>query len=467
MTVSPLTLCLKGLLSSCPFLLASMRAGSAWPSVKAPDVMTVTAAAPSLLGIAASVEVMTAAPTAADRMSLMIPGTPTLAMTVGMPTSSGAVPVTMIVDQGTWQSSSWHSQDEWRSSPWSSSGWQQGRPSWGRGNNKGKGKKGRGRGNKGRGKGWNQWSSSSWQQPKAANADTAAGSAVGSADDSWGNWGSGPAGAIAKAQPPVKKNVSATDAPVASAEPAEDEDPENDFWQEAINNALADPDRVPAVNEAWASGEIAALTIPADEAVALAADNFISLHPSLMDLPKSIGLRLFRALAMAEVEPDPQREILQWEGIGWKATFIPITVKPHAYFKDAAAEGALSYLTWGHGTDWKALPYILHERLVRPQSWEKGSLPSSGFFTQALNQEWSDYAIKHCVRRALAIPKRQQGPIILGQAVTPLQPAVISGGGNWRLHAACRVAGAARSPEAYCVKSCFAKLEGVAVVVPF
>ena len=192
-----------------------------------------------------------------------------------------------------------------------------------------------------------------WQQPKAANADTAAGSAVGSADDSWGNWGSGPAGAIAKAQPPVKKNVSATDAPVASAEPAEDEDPENDFWQEAINNALADPDRVPAVNEAWASGEIAALTIPADEAVALAADNFISLHPSLMDLPKSMGLRLFRALAMAEVEPDPQREILQWEGIGWKATFIPITVKPHAYFKDAAAEGALSYLTCGHGTDWE------------------------------------------------------------------------------------------------------------------
>ena len=186
-----------------------------------------------------------------------------------------------------------------------------------------------------------------------------------------------------------------------------------------------------------------------------------------MDLPKSIGLRLFRALAMAEVEPDPQREILQWEGIGWKATFIPIPVKPHAYFKDAAAEGALSYLTWGHGTDWKALPYILHEGLVRPQSWEKGSLPSSGFFTQALNQEWSDYAIKHCVRRALAIPKGQQGPIILGQAVTPLQPAVISGGGNWRLHAACRVAGAARCPEAYCVKSCFAKLEGVAVVVPF
>ena len=95
-TVSPLTLCLKGLLSSCPFLLASMRARSAWPSVKAPDVMTVTAAAPSLLGIAASVEVMTAAPTAADRMSLMIPGTPTLAMTLGMPTSSGAVPATMI-----------------------------------------------------------------------------------------------------------------------------------------------------------------------------------------------------------------------------------------------------------------------------------------------------------------------------------------------------------------------------------
>ena len=116
-----------------------------------------------------------------------------------------------------------------------------------------------------------------------------------------------------------------------------------------------------------------------------AADNLISLHPSLMDLPKSIGLRLFRALAMAEVEPDPQREILQWEGIGWKATFIPITVKPHAYFKDAAAEGALSYLTWGHGTDWKALPYILHERLVRPQSWEKGSLPSSGFFSLKLS----------------------------------------------------------------------------------
>ena len=108
-------------------------------------------------------------------------------------------------DQDTWQSFSWHSQDEWRSNPWSSSGWQQGRPGWGRGNNKGKGKKGRGRGDKGRGKGWNQWSSSSWQQPKAARADTAAGSAAGSADDSWGNWGNGPASAVAKAQPPVRE----------------------------------------------------------------------------------------------------------------------------------------------------------------------------------------------------------------------------------------------------------------------
>ena len=196
-----------------------------------------------------------------------------------------------------------------------------------------------------------------------------------------------------------------------------------------------------------------------------AADNLISLHPSLMDLPKSIGLRLFRALAMAEVEPDPQREILQWEGIGWKATFIPITVKPHAYFKDAAAEGALSYLTWGMARTGRLCPTFFTKVLFALSPGRKAAYQAVDFFTQALNQEWSDYAIKHCVRRALAIPKRQQGPIILGQAVTPLQPAVISGGGN--LHAACRVAGAARSPEAYCVKSCFAKLEGVAVVVPF
>ena len=43
----------------------------------------------------------------------------------------------------------------------------------------------------------------------------------------------------------------------------------------------------------------------------------------------------------------------------------------------------------------------------------------------------------------------------------------ISGGGNWRLHAACRVAGAARCREAYCIKSCYAKVYGVAVALPF
>ncbi|CAE7210668.1 unnamed protein product, partial [Symbiodinium sp. CCMP2456] len=100
-----------------------------------------------------------------------------------------------------------------------------------------------------------------------------------------------------------------------------------------------------------------------------AAENFTSLHRSLRDLPKSAALRLFRAFAMADVEPDP--EILEWEGVGWKATFIPLIVKPHIYYKDAAADGALSYLTWGHGTDWKSLPYILREGLVRPQSWER------------------------------------------------------------------------------------------------
>ena len=45
--------------------------------------------------------------------------------------------------------------------------------------------------------------------------------------------------------------------------------------------------------------------------------------------------------------------------------------------------------------------------------------------------------------------------------------AGISGGGNWRLHAACRVAGAARCREAYCIKSCHAKVYGVAVALPF
>ena len=346
-------------------------------------------------------------------------------------------------DQSWWHSSSWNSQSsEWRGEPWSSSDWQQ-RPSWGRGNNKGRG---RGRGNKGRGKGWNQWSPSTRQQQQPSSD-----AAVAAADDSWGNWGKmpGPAGARAKAAPPTKilleENTSEEPAaPAPSIAFAEDDD--DDTWQEAINNALVDPDRVPAVNEAWASGEISTIAVPADDAVALAAENFTSLHPGLNDLPKSIALRLFRAFAMAEVEPDPGREILEWEGVGWKATFVPITVKHHLYFKDAAADGALSYLTWGHGTDWKSLPYMLHEGLVRPQSWEKGSLPSSGFFSQVLNQAWSDYTIKHCVRRALAIPKGQQGPIILGQAVTPLQPSVISGGGNWRLHAACRVAGASRSP---------------------
>ena len=196
-------------------------------------------------------------------------------------------------------------------------------------------------------------------------------------------------------------------------------------------------------------------------------DAAITLHPSLQELPESIRRKLFRALTMADVEPDETKEILEWQGVGWKATFIPLKLQAHAYFKDAEAEGSLNFLTWGHGTDWDSLPYILRDSLVRPQSFQQGDLPSSGFFTQALNHAWSDHAIKHCVRKAVAIPKGQQGPIILGQAVTPLPPSIISGGGNWRLHAACRVAGAARSPEAYCVKSCYAKVYGVAVVLPF
>ncbi|CAE7253345.1 unnamed protein product, partial [Symbiodinium sp. CCMP2592] len=110
------------------------------------------------------------------------------------------------------------------------------------------------------------------------------------------------------------------DAPDDSAEPfqIDDLDADDDFWHEATKK---DPDRVPAVNEAWANVEIVTLS----------------------------------------VEPDAERDILEWEGVGWKAT------KPHGYYKDAAAEGALSYLTWGHGTDWKSLPYILREGLVRPR----------------------------------------------------------------------------------------------------
>ena len=111
-----------------------------------------------------------------------------------------------------------------------------------------------------------------------------------------------------------------------------------------------------------------------------AADNLISLHPSLMDLPKSIGLRLFRALAMAEVEPDPQREILQWEGIGWKATFIPIPVKPHAYFKDAAAEGALSYLTWGMARTGRLCPTFFTKVLFALSPGRKAAYQAVDFF---------------------------------------------------------------------------------------
>ena len=370
-------------------------------------------------------------------------------------------------NQGSWSASSWQGQD-WRAGSWNSGGssqWQ--RPSWGRGGKaKGKGKgKGRGRG-KGRGS-WQQWGS--WRPNQASDA-VASGT-----DDNWGSWSSnGPAGAVAKAPPPAKNSENneeeAAPATAPTAAPGVmdfGDDEESDIWNLAIENATLDPDRVPAVNEAWTSGDICVIPTPPDDQVATAAQRFVEIHPALSELPRTLGHRLFRAMVMADISPDPQKEVLLWEGVGWQATYVPLAIKPHTYFRDAAAEGALNYLTFGHGTDWKSLPYILQEGLVRPQSWEKGGLPSSGFFTQALNQAWSDHAIKHCVRRALAIPKGQQGPIILGQAVTPLPPAVISGGGNWRLHAACRVAGAARSPEAYCIKSCFATLEGVAIVQPF
>ena len=39
-----------------------------------------------------------------------------------------------------------------------------------------------------------------------------------------------------------------------TATPAENDDVDADVWSEAIHNALSDPDRVLAVNEAWGLG---------------------------------------------------------------------------------------------------------------------------------------------------------------------------------------------------------------------
>ena len=74
--------------------------------------------------------------------------------------------------------------------------------------------------------------------------------------------------------------------------------------------------------------EIVQVPIPSDNAVEMTEDAAITLHPSLQELPKSIRRKLFRALTVADVEPDESKEILEC----WLESCLhPLKLQTHAF----------------------------------------------------------------------------------------------------------------------------------------
>ena len=248
-----------------------------------------------------------------------------------------------------------------------------------------------------------------------------------------------------------------------------------DYWQIARQNNEDDEWRVQCPAGARDEGIVPVLHTPDEDAVSKFADETLASF----QVPRSMLEAVLRAMMQAGVtcpRVDGVPGIFQLRGEGWGHLVIPLveqdTEAPlQSPMHREILESETHHFSFAHGTSQYALPMILMERIIRPQNYKKGSIPTVGPFGVAspghLTMSPDCHTLKTVLKRSRSISKGQQSSTLLCEVRCPEQHVRLEASTGEQLQISCRDAGVAIGPDAAVARSDLTYILGVAITYPF
>ena len=248
-----------------------------------------------------------------------------------------------------------------------------------------------------------------------------------------------------------------------------------DYWQIARQNNEDDEWRVQCPAGARDEGIVPVLHTPDEDAISKFADETLASF----QVPRSMLEAVLRAMMQAGVtcpRVDGVPGIFQLRGEGWGHLVIPLveqdTEAPlQSPMHREILESETHHFSFAHGTSQYALPMILMERIIRPQNYKKGSIPTVGPFGVAspghLTMSPDCHTLKTVLKRSRSISKGQQSSTLLCEVRCPEQHVRLEAGTGEQLQISCRDAGVAIGPDAAVARSDLTYILGVAIAYPF
>ncbi|CAE7483607.1 unnamed protein product, partial [Symbiodinium sp. KB8] len=211
-----------------------------------------------------------------------------------------------------------------------------------------------------------------------------------------------------------------------------------DYWQIARQNNEDDEWRVQCPAGARDEGIVPVLHTPDEDAVSKFADETLASF----QVPRSMLEAVLRAMMQAGVtcpRVDGVPGIFQLRGEGWGHLVIPLveqdTEAPlQSPMHREILESETHHFSFAHGTSQYALPMILMERIIRPQNYKKGSIPTVGPFGVASPGHLTMSPDCHTLK-------------------TVLKRSRLEAGTGEQLQISCRDAGVAIGPDAAVARS--------------
>ena len=249
-----------------------------------------------------------------------------------------------------------------------------------------------------------------------------------------------------------------------------------DYWQIARQNNEDDEWRVQCPAGARDEGIVPVLHTPDENEIAkFAAETLASFQA-----PRSMLEAVLRAMMPAGVTcpmVNGVPGIFQVRGEGWGHLVIPLveqdTEAPlQSPMHREILESETHHFSFAHGTSQYALPMILMERIIRPQNYKKGSIPTVGPFGVAsppghLTISPDCFTLKTILKRSRSISKGQQSSTLLCEVRSPEPHVKLDAGTGEQLQISCRDAGVAVGPDAAVARSDLTYILGVAITYPF
>ena len=266
------------------------------------------------------------------------------------------------------------------------------------------------------------------------------------------------------------------DAAAARQAEREDEGFHAHLWQEATQQALADPDRPLCVRELVKNGRLTAwwsmswkdARAQINGALVDVASSGVTLWAPGGKLPEPV---LERCACIFAWFKQNNRPVFQVEGRaiegsifkvpGQMVVLFPTTIHGPSYKEPANHRNSM---TISHGLPWTSALGVGQLGELAPGDFTEGEFPSYGFSGRGSCNEFSQGSIRSSITKVAARAKGKDVILTMEGQLEVNTPQVE--GGMYHLNAACRDAGSARSGDHLLLHPRNAVLKGISVPWP-